>query len=72
MLKMSEPRFLFSIYHDVPSCGNTINGQIALYEKCGLRIVGIDPDYFTRFYPVPITENGIQLRHMVRMRIELE
>ena len=33
-------------------------GQIALYEKCGLRIVGIDPDYFTRFYPVPITENG--------------
>ena len=52
--------------------GNSGFGQIALYEKCGLRIVGIDPDYFTRFYPVPITENGIQLRHMVRMRIELE
>ena len=24
MLKMSEPGFLFSIYHDVPPCGNTI------------------------------------------------
>lgn len=47
-------------------------GQIALYQKCGLRMCGIDTDYFTRFYPVPITENGIRLRHMVRLRLELD
>ena len=35
-------------------------GQIALYE-----------DYFRKHYPAPIFENGVECRHMVRLRMEL-
>ena len=35
------------------------------------QIDGIDRDFFRRNYPEPIFENGIECRHMVRLRIEL-
>ena len=41
--------------------------QLAFYQKCGFRIVGVDLDFFTRNYPEPIFENGIQCRDMIRM-----
>src|SRR5699024_5676308 len=34
--------------------GNSSIGQIALYQKCGFRIVGVDMDFFIRHYPDPI------------------
>lgn len=46
-------------------------GQIALYERCGFVRCGIDGDYFRKHYPAPIFENGVECRHMVRLRMEL-
>lgn len=51
--------------------GNSGIGQLALYQKCGFRIVGVDMDFFTRHYPEPIYENGILCRDMVRLSINL-
>ncbi len=51
--------------------GNAGIGQLALYQRCGFRIVGVDPDFFGRHYPEPIEENGIPCRDMVRLRLEL-
>lgn len=51
--------------------GNSGVGQLALYQKCGFRIVGVDLDFFVRHYPEEIYENGIQCRDMIRMSQDL-
>lgn len=51
--------------------GNSSIGQLALYQKCGFRITGIDIDFFIRHYPEEIFENGIQCRDMVRLSQDL-
>lgn len=52
--------------------GNSSIGQIALYQKCGFRITGVDIDYFNRHYSEAIFENGIQCRDMVRLALDLQ
>jgi ribosomal protein S18 acetylase RimI-like enzyme len=47
--------------------GNSIIGQLAFYQKCGFRIIGIDMDFFIRHYSDEIYENGIQCRDMVQL-----
>ncbi|WP_100330138.1 GNAT family N-acetyltransferase [Bacillus xiapuensis] len=47
--------------------GNSSIGQLALYQKCGFRITGIDKDFFLRHYSEEIFENGIQAVDMVRL-----
>lgn len=47
--------------------GNSSIGQLALYQKCGFRIVGVDVDFFIRHYPEEIYESGIQCRDMIRL-----
>ncbi|MEK5216682.1 GNAT family N-acetyltransferase [Psychrobacillus sp. FSL H8-0487] len=51
--------------------GNSSIGQLALYQKCGFRIIGIDMDFFIKHYPEEIFENGIQCRDMVRLSQDL-
>jgi ribosomal protein S18 acetylase RimI-like enzyme len=51
--------------------GNSGIGQLALYQKCGFRIVGVDLDFFIRHYPEKIYENGIQCRDMIRFSLDL-
>lgn len=51
--------------------GNAGIGQLALYQKCGFRIVGVDMDFFILHYPEPIYENGILCRDMIRLAIHL-
>ena len=51
--------------------GNSGFGQLALYQKCGFRMVGIDRDFYVRHYAEEIYENGIQLRDMVRLSQDL-
>ncbi|WP_407271983.1 GNAT family N-acetyltransferase [Radiobacillus sp. PE A8.2] len=46
--------------------GNSSIGQLALYQKCGFRITGVDHDFFIRNYDEPIIENGIACRDMIR------
>jgi ribosomal protein S18 acetylase RimI-like enzyme len=47
--------------------GNSSISQLALYQKCGFRITGIDRDYFIIHYQDAIYENGIQCRDMIRL-----
>lgn len=51
--------------------GNSSFGQLALYQKCGFRIVSIDRDFFTRNYPEPIIENGILCRDMIGLEYRI-
>lgn len=51
--------------------GNSSIGQLALYQKCGFRIIGVDTDFFTRNYPEEIFENDIQCRDMIRLAQDL-
>jgi len=46
--------------------------QLALYQKVGFRVTGIDRDFFIRHYDEPIYENGIQCLDMVRLSMELD
>lgn len=50
--------------------GNSSVGQLALYQKCGFRMVSIDRDFFIRNYPEPIVENGIICRDLVYLEYE--
>lgn len=47
--------------------GNSSLGQLALYQKCGFRIVGVDPNFFLRHYEEDIIENGIRCTDMIRL-----
>ncbi|MFE7083795.1 GNAT family N-acetyltransferase [Priestia megaterium] len=51
--------------------GNSSIAQLALYQKCGFRMVGIDKDFFIRHYPEPIMENDIQCQDMIRLSRDL-
>ncbi|SNZ17469.1 Acetyltransferase (GNAT) family protein [Terribacillus aidingensis] len=46
--------------------GNSSIDQLAFYQKCGFRMTAIEPDFFLRHYEMPIYENGIQCRDMIR------
>jgi ribosomal protein S18 acetylase RimI-like enzyme len=50
--------------------GNSSLDNLALYQKCGFRIVGIEKDFFTKNYPEEIVENGIKCVDMVRLAVE--
>jgi len=50
--------------------GNSSIGQLALYQKCGFRMNGIDKDFFIKHYDEEIYENGIQCIDMVRLSID--
>jgi ribosomal protein S18 acetylase RimI-like enzyme len=51
--------------------GNPGVQQMLLYQKCGFRIVGVEPDCFRKNHDERIYENGIECRDMIRMRMEL-
>ena len=51
--------------------GNSSINQLALYQKCGFRIVGVDRDFFRRHYKEKIIENGIECIDMIRLRLDL-
>ncbi|HZH62006.1 MAG TPA: GNAT family N-acetyltransferase [Metabacillus sp.] len=51
--------------------GNSSIGQLAFYQKCGFRMIGVDLDFFTRHYSEVIIENGIQCRDMILLRMGL-
>ena len=52
--------------------GNSSVGQLALYQKCGFRIVSIDHDFFILHYEEEIWENGIRCRDMIRLSLDLD
>ena len=51
--------------------GNSSIDKLALYQKCGFRIIGVDIDFFTRHYSIKIIEHGIHCRDMIRLSQDL-
>lgn len=51
--------------------GNSSLKQLAFYQKCDFRIVGVEPDFFVHHYDEPIIENGIRCLDMVRLSLSL-
>ncbi|MCA9766887.1 MAG: hypothetical protein KC455_10775 [Carnobacterium sp.] len=51
--------------------GNSSIGQLALYQKYHFRIIGIDTNFFTKYYTSNIFENGIQCMDMIRLSQDL-
>jgi ribosomal protein S18 acetylase RimI-like enzyme len=53
--------------------GTSSLGPLALYQKLGFRLLRVDRDFFSpeRGYPDEIWENGIRLRDMVWLDLEL-
>ncbi len=49
--------------------GNSSLSQLALYQKCGFRIVGVYKNFFVNNYPEKIFENGIQCVDKVMLSI---
>lgn len=51
--------------------GNAGIAQLALYQRSGFSIDSIDKDFFSRHYREKIIENGIECRHMIRLKMDL-
>jgi ribosomal protein S18 acetylase RimI-like enzyme len=51
--------------------GNSSLSQLAFYQKCGFRIVGVERDFFTKNYEEEVIENGIQCVDMIRLSLKL-
>lgn len=50
---------------------NSSIAQLYLYQKQGFDITEIKKDFFLKNYPEPLIENGIQVKHMVMLKMEL-
>jgi len=46
--------------------------QLYLYQKVGFEIYDIKHRFFIDHFPEPIYENGIQLKHMIMLKIDLK
>jgi ribosomal protein S18 acetylase RimI-like enzyme len=51
--------------------GNSSLGPLAFYQRFGFRIVGVAVDFFTPRWSRVRRENGIALRDMVRMSLDV-
>lgn len=51
--------------------GNSSIEQLAFYQKCGFRIIGVESDYFTRHYEDKIIENGIWCRDRILLSYDI-
>lgn len=51
--------------------GSTSFKQLYLYQKVGFRVTGIQPDFFVKNYHQPIYENGLRLRDMLVLMLNI-
>ncbi|GGE34866.1 N-acetyltransferase [Pullulanibacillus camelliae] len=51
--------------------GNSSLGPLALYQKCGFRIIEVEHDYFVKHYSEVIIENGMRCMDRVWLSLEL-
>lgn len=52
--------------------GNSSQLQLALYKKCGFKIIGVEKDFFVKQYKKKIFENGIQCVDMIQLSLDLK
>lgn len=53
-------------------CADAGFGQYRFYVRNGFRVAGIRKDFYVKNYPMPIIENGIQLRDMLVLEMGVE
>lgn len=51
--------------------GDASIGQLLFYQKCGFEVDSIRKSFFLNNYESPIYENGVQLKHMIVLKMEL-
>lgn len=51
--------------------GNSSIGQLAFYQKCGFRIIGVERDFFIENYSEAIYEDGIKCMDLVKLAKQL-
>ena len=44
---------------------------LTFYQRAGLRVYAVEPDYFLRHYPEPLFEQGLQHKDRLRLAIDL-
>ncbi|MCZ4320629.1 GNAT family N-acetyltransferase [Pseudomonas anguilliseptica] len=44
--------------------------QLTFYQRAGLRVYAVEPDYFLQHYPEPLFEQGLQHRDRLRLAID--
>jgi len=61
------------VHRAIVGTANAGIGQLAYYQKAGFRLLRIERDFFSpaRGYPAVMEDNGIRLRDMVWMDLEL-
>lgn len=52
--------------------GNAAIKQLYVYQKIGFEIYDIKHGFFLDNYPKPLYENGIQLKHMIMLKMNIE
>ncbi|WP_058303217.1 GNAT family N-acetyltransferase [Gorillibacterium timonense] len=52
--------------------GNSSLAALAVYQKCGFRITGVERDYFTKQYAESIVEDGIPCLDRINLELDLE
>lgn len=45
--------------------------QLTFYQRAGLRVYAVEPDYFLQHYPEPLFEQGLQHKDRLRLAIDL-
>ncbi|WP_339523633.1 GNAT family N-acetyltransferase [Pseudomonas sp. EA_35y_Pfl2_R111] len=43
---------------------------LTFYQRAGLRVYAVEPDYFLLYYPVPLFEQGLQHKDRLRLAID--
>lgn len=51
--------------------GNSSIDLLASYQREGFNISSIEFDFFKKHYPETIIENGIECRHLIKLRMQL-
>ncbi|MBQ4836594.1 GNAT family N-acetyltransferase [Pseudoalteromonas luteoviolacea] len=49
----------------------TFGYQLTYYQRIGFRVASVSKDYFLEHYDMPIFENGIQHKDMLRLYIQI-
>jgi ribosomal protein S18 acetylase RimI-like enzyme len=44
---------------------------LTFYQRAGLRVYAVEPDYFLQHYPEPLFEQGLQHKDRLRLAIDL-
>ncbi|MCE9596360.1 MAG: GNAT family N-acetyltransferase [Spirochaetia bacterium] len=72
MIEHAKEQARITGYHTMEvGTATTSFGPLALYQRMGFRITGIDYDFFVRHYKESIYDDGVLCRDMLRLSLDL-